>query len=517
MKLMKTDDWPLIRFIIPAFPRTNIYTSIAGKTTSLGPIMAATAASKVWGWRVEVIDENNYSGPKDKNGLPDHAKLQAESPASVAGFYCGLTSTMDRIFELAKFYQGQGAINLAGSWHAHYCPEEVLNGYIDIIIHGDAETAIQQILLSLQKGESISDIPGISFWENGRQKSNLPKMLEIENLDELPYPDFGLLRYAKIKLYPIGRTRGCGMNCEFCSVKGEVRSASAGHLFNTVNWLVEQRGANYFFIVDDRLEENLPGTIEFFRLISEKYGNSLNFGVQIRLEAAKNMEFIEAMRKAGVRVVNVGYESPIDEDLFAMRKGYNSKNMIEWTKILRRNFWVHGMFIFGYPHKKKSELSPDETAELFRKFIRKAKIGTIQIMHPVPIVGTDLRARLAAEGRLFPLDVLPWDKYDGNWTCFKPDNMSMKELQEIPINLMGRFYNGVNALKFWLRTIAFPFDWVIRGGWRRWHHLRQGWLKDLAKYEGHRLLKRWRKEENEELFLKRLEEYKKQRNGTFSV
>lgn len=510
MKLPNKDGWPLFRIIIPAFPEVNIYTSIAGRTTSLGPIMAATAASKLWGLLVEVVDENNYRGPRDENGLPDHTKLQAEDPASVVGFYCGLTSTMDRVFELAKFYRAQGTINIAGGWHAHYCPEETLNGNIDIVIHGDAETAIRQILISLQKGESVSDIPGISFWDNGRQKRNPPEMLEINDLGELPYPDFGLLKHVgKLKLYPISRTRGCGMNCEFCSVKGKARWASARHLFNTVNWLVETRNADSFFIVDDRLEENLDGTIEFFRLISEKYGNSLSFAVQIRLEAAKNLEFLEAMKKAGVWMVCVGYESPIDEDLFAMRKGYNSKNMVEWTKILRHYFWVHGMFIFGYPHKKKtSGLNVNEMAGRFRKFIREARISSIQILHPVPIVGTDLRERLLKEGRIFPLYIVPWRKYDGNSACFIPDNMTLAELQEIPINLMGKFYNRVNSLKILFRTITFPFDYLIRG-WHPWHH---DWLSDIMKYGGHRLLTRWRKKQKKEPFLKKLEEYAKEKN-----
>jgi radical SAM superfamily enzyme YgiQ (UPF0313 family) len=505
VKLPNKDGWPLFRFIIPAFPRTNIFTKVAGGTTSLGPIMVATAASKLWGWEVEVIDENIYKGPRDENGLPDHGKLQAENPASVVGFYCGLTSTMGRIFKLAEFYHGQGVINIAGGWHAHYCPEETLNGKIDIVVHGDGEFAIRQILSSLQKGKSISHIPGISFWENGQQKRNPPERLEIKDLDDLPYPDFGLLRHAKkLGLYPISRTRGCGRNCEFCSVKGEARWASARHLFNTVNRLVEKMGANYFFIVDDRLEEDLPGTIEFFRLTSEKYGNSLSFGVQIRLEAAENTVFIEVMEKAGVKVVNVGYESPIDEDLFAMRKGYNSKKMLEWTRILRRHFWVHAMFILGYPHKKKTDgLNVNEMAGRFRKFIRKAKLTTIQILHPIPIVGADLRTRLSEEGKLFPLDVLPWEWYDGNYACFIPDNMTLAELQKIPIGLMGRFYNGINLLKISLRTAVFPFDYLIRG-WRRWY---RDWLRDIMRYGGHRLLKRWRKREDQDKFLEKLQEY----------
>ncbi|MDI6821221.1 MAG: hypothetical protein QMD65_03575, partial [Patescibacteria group bacterium] len=238
MKLLRNKEWPLIRFVAPVFPEVNIFSKSAKKTTPLGPINVATSANKVWGWRVEVIDENNYDGPRDEKGLPDHERLQKENPASVAGFYCGLSSTMDRAFELTEFYHNQGTINLAGGWHAHYCPEEVLNHHADIVVHGDGEIVIQQILAALMRDETINNIPGISFWENNQQKFNPPAMLQVPNLSDLPYPDFGLLRYAKkMKIYPISRVRGCNRNCEFCSVKGKPRWVSPRYMLQLVKWL----------------------------------------------------------------------------------------------------------------------------------------------------------------------------------------------------------------------------------------------------------------------------------------
>lgn len=522
-KTINGNGWPLVRFVIPAVPELNIFTKQAKITTALGPIMVATSANKLWGWRVGVIDENNYRGPRNSQGLPDHLTLQKENPAAVIGFYCGLSSTIERVWELAEFYHQAKAVTIAGGWHAHYCPEETLNNNIDVVVHGDGEIVIQQILNVLKAKEllgrrlgrfgegerPLKDVPGISFWENGQIKTNLPAMLEISDLNDFPYPDFGLLKYAKIKIYPIGRTRGCRMNCEFCSVRGKPRWADSQHLFNVVKWLAEIRKARRFFIVDDRLEEDLEGTIEFFRRVCEKYGSRLSFTVQIRLETAKNTELLEIMRKAGVRTVCIGYESPIDEDLRAMRKGYSSAHMLEWTRILRRYFWIHGMFIVGYPLKeRKSSIGVEETVRRFRRFIRKASLDTVQILHPVPLVGTDLRRRLEKEGRIFPLTLVPWSKYDGSYICFRPDTMSLREFQEIPLKLMSRFYNPLSFFRVPLRIIAFPADYLIRG-WRLWH---RGWLRDVIKYGGHRLLQRWREKQRGNRFIERLERYQLKHN-----
>lgn len=500
----KEKNWQLFRIIAPVFPNWNIFSGYANEMTALGPVMVATAASKLWGWRAEIIDENNFNGKRNGDDLPDHQTLQKEAPATAVGFYCGLSSTIERVWQIAKFYHQQGIITIAGGWHAHYCPEEMLRNNINIVVHGDGEGAIQQILQAIASGESINNIPGISFLEDGQVKTNEPEMLEIPCLNNLPFPDFGLLKHAyKIKVYPVGRIRGCRMNCEFCSVKGEPRWASAHHLFETVNWLVDTRDARKFFIVDDRLEGDSQGTMEFFQLIANKYGKRLRFIVQIRLEAAKNTELLKIMRKAGVHVECIGYESPIDEDLKVMKKGYLSSDMLKWTKIhASYGFRIHGMFIFGYPPKdKKSQISVTERAKRFKTFIKKAHFFTIQIMHPVPIVGTELRKRLEDERRLFSQELVPWSRYDGNYACFLPYDMTLQELQEVPTELMRWFYGLTSLFRIPLRIITFPIDYLTLG-WERWYY---HWYCDVIKYGGHLLIQRWLKRQRKDNFLENLE------------
>jgi len=491
-----------IRLIAPAYPQVNIFSG--SRITPLGLVNIATAASKVWGWRVEIIDENNYRGPRDRDGLPDHEKLQAENPAAVVGFYCGLSSTMDRVYELSNFYRGQGAFNIAGGWHAHYCPEESLNNGFDVVVHGEGESVIRDILNALKDKNSLADIPGISFWDNGKRRTNAPPRLELPDLSDLPYPDFGLIRYArKIRTYPIGRVRGCKMNCEFCSVKGSPRWASPDYVFNSVKWLVDTRTAKHFFIVDDRLEENRDGILAFFKMISAEYGDRLHFTVQIRLEAAKDTELLELMKNAGVRRVCIGYESPVAEDLLAMHKGLSPQKMIEWSLILRRYFRVHGMFIFGYPNDKPSALSVSEMVKRYKEFIRQTRIDSIQVLHPVPLVGTELRDDLEKQGRIFPLDVVPWSMYDGSYACFQPNNMTLDELQNTPMELMNWFYSRWSFWRIPYRTLIFPIHYLV-AGWRDWH---DSWLREIIKYGGHRLLRKWQKSRTNAAFMARLKDY----------
>ncbi len=229
------------------------------------------------------------------------------------------------------------------------------------------------------------------------------------------------------------------------------------------------------------------------------------------METAKKTELLEAMKNAGVTTVCIGYESPIDEDLKAMHKGFLSRNMVEWTKILRQYFWVHGMFIFGYPTVYKLELSVSEMIKRFKDFIREIKINSIQVLHPVPAVGTKLRERLEREGRIFPLSIVPWSKYDGNYSCFIPENMSIKEFQETPIKLMRWFYSPFSFFKVSYRTIILPAYYFVTG-WRYWY---RGWRRDVVRSGGYLLVRQWQKKQKAEIFLSRLENYKKNSGDSY--
>ncbi len=453
------NTWSLVRFIIPAFPEINSFSRADEKTALLRTINMATAADKSWGFKVEVIDENNFYGPRDEQWLPNHEKLQEENFASVVVFYCGFPFIKERVFKLAEFYRKYGAVTLVGGQYVHYYPQEALNNNINIVVHGSGEITIWKILNALREGKSVSDIPGISLRRGIRKKTNPPPTLES---DDLPPPDFNLLKYTgeKIESYPIGRTRSC-------RIKGKSLCASPHYLFKVVGQLVKNQKARKFFIIDDCLEEDIEGNTEFFKMIREKYGNRLKFTVRIRSETAKNVEFLEIMKKAGVTRVNVDYES------LALRKLRSSRRirMIEQTKILRRYFSVQGVFTFGYPYRASDRI------KRFEKFIKEAGLSSIEILHSVPFPGTDLYKKLEIEKRIFPRDKSP------------------KGFQEAPINIMRWFYSSFSFLHIPVRILAlhhFLKEWLYR-------YCRLIWRK-VIRYNDHFLFRQWQKRHRENLF-----------------
>jgi len=490
-----------LRIIVPAFPAFNIYSRIARRTTALGPVCVATAVNEMAGWDAEVIDENNMGrfGPRSDAGGADHELLQQQRPTDVVGFYGGLTSTIPRLYELAGQYKQMGVTTIAGGQHfAGDNIAEALFSGIDYVVLGEGEDTIRELLWATQGRGDVSRIKGIAYMCDG-QVICTPRREPLHDFDRFPYPDFSLVRYARIKVYPVERIRGCPMHCEFCTVKGRPRPASAERLFENIRYLVETHNARKFFVVDDLFGQQREDTLRFCRMLreyQERIGRQLAMTVQIRLDKARDPDLLAAMRQAGVRHVAIGLESPIDEELGAMNKQVKSEDMLSLIKVFRRfGFWVHGMFIFGYPVGSDVDFAMpvDERVKRFRRFIRKARIDSVQILLPVPLPGTGLRQRLEGQNRVYPLGDVGWEYYDGNFPLFEPDApMSAEDLQHAGRRIMSRFYRFRYVFLVAASILAFPalvFSLHrLKIGWQKWY---RQWQSHLIRFGGWITIRRW--------------------------
>lgn len=480
--------------IIPQYPRhsqNNIYAKIKMPAVGILAVMSQMARHPRCK-NVYAIDENNYGGPLTDQKLPDHCILQARQPAHLALFYGGMSNSIPRLFTLARQYQGFGAITIAGGSHVDALPEEALRSGIDIVVHGEGEKTIIELLsvLALDDGGSalnragLAAVSGISFLdETGAYIFTGPRE-PIRDLNDLADTDLTLVKFLKEKwsAIPINRGRGCNFNCEFCVVNKQYGKYKSASVATALRQLIKYADLGYrdFFFTDDNFAQNPAEAILLCDAIADykrKFKKKIDMIVQVRTEAADNDALIKAMRRAGVTTLAIGYESPMDEELRAMHKGVTVEKLIARSQILSNYFYLHGMFIFGYPANKSSRVNNGitirERADAFKTFFKKAKIDTIQLLNAVPLPGSELRTRLDQEGRLLPLSLVGWDKYDGLFLCYdpRPDGLNPDDLQIMPKLLMkkkylggflNRKFNYGNWLNWvYLATVGFPIQFVV--------------------------------------------------------
>lgn len=169
-----------LRIVVPAYPTFNIYSRIARRTTALGPVCVATTVHEMDRWDAEVIDENNLGryGPRDTSGA-DHHVLQTRRPADVVGLYGGLTSTIPRLYELARWYQQQGVVTIAGGQHfANENLDEAFANGIDYVVFGEGEETIRELLDALQNQGDIDSVQGIAYVRDGAVRRTAPRAVD---------------------------------------------------------------------------------------------------------------------------------------------------------------------------------------------------------------------------------------------------------------------------------------------------------------------------------------------------
>jgi anaerobic magnesium-protoporphyrin IX monomethyl ester cyclase len=462
-------------------PYPNVFSHIA--MPPIGILHIATAVKLDGQWDVEVIDEMNWrhNTPRHRlalDSIADHKDLQKRRPAQAVGFYGGLTATIPRLFQLAKFYKGLGLPTVSGGAHVDALPEEALREGIDIVVRGEGEGTVGEILQAFRGEMEFGDVRGISYIDEEGNIQRTEDRKPVCDLDELPTPMLDTLVEVRrpLTIIPFERTRGCNFNCEFCVVHdrfGPSRSASPERVAAEIEQRVDE-GYRKFFCVDDNFTQGRDAIIELLTLIQDVEKRKkcmLEFTVQARSSVGRDEELMRTMRAAGVNIIAIGLESPIHEELKGMSKKQTPEQIERDVRNLRKHgFMIHGMFIFGYPLEDTvaaAKLTLRERADRYIEFIRRTAIDTIQVMKPVPVPGSRLAQRLKEQGRILPLKLVGWDKYDGSFLTFLPDaGISAEELQKQATRILRRFYNPFNFLRFPMLVFTTPVE-ILRLGFKR--------------------------------------------------
>jgi len=412
--------------------------------------LAAYLEGEVENVEIEVLDCNAQQ--IDWKGM--EKRIESFNPDIVASSALATCNTylVARTLETAKRVNTD-IVTVAGGQHFTATAQESLETYpeIDIIVRGEGEQTLAELVKKSNKKASFRHIKGISFRHNGKLLHNPPRSL-IENLDALPYPGYHFVKDVVHKYHfapMVGRgapyaliegSRGCPHNCSFCTQwrhwQGTWRTKTPQRIADEMEFCYQNYGTRFIWLTDDNFGFGKRASELADDIIRRGIARDLMWFTQARCDdVVKHKDFLPKMWKAGLRWVLLGVESPKRSTLETFRKNITPKDAKEAVKLLKENdIFAQAMLIIG--ERKDTAKS---IADL-REFVNELDphFAIFAILTPFP--GTELFKEAERNGWIEDFN---WSHYDMVHAIMPTETLSRKEVQEELYNCYRSFYGSL--------------------------------------------------------------------------
>ena len=320
--------------------------------------------------------------------------------------------------------------------------------YVDFIARHEYDYTLPEIAQVIEGKMSLADVKGVSYCENGELKET-PNREYIRNLDELPFVSEVYKKYLNYKDYfyahvnfptiSIFSSRGCPSKCFYCMYSQVMfgkgyRKRSAKNLFDEVVYITKNfPEVTEILIDDDNFAVDQENVKEFCKLMIEKRIN-LKWVVQCRVTL--QYETMVLMRKAGCRLVVVGYESGSQKVLDGMHKGITLEMSRKFNAAAKKaKMRVHGCFMVGNPGETK--VTMQETLN----FAKSLTMDTVQFFPLMLYPGTEAYEWAKKNNYIKANSYDEWIKPDGMHNCvLSTPEVSNQELVEFCNYARREFY-----------------------------------------------------------------------------
>jgi len=369
-------------------------------------------------WEISIMDENL--------GVPDYRAMPRPDLVGITAF----TSQANRAYEVAAHFRRLGVPVVMGGIHATMRLDEVTE-HVDSVVTREAEGIWPQVLEDVRHG-------GLKRVYDGG----------LAEMNDVPLARHDLLA-SGYAFGAIQTTRGCPLNCSFCSVTAfngaRYRQRPIPDVVREFQSIREKR----VLVVDDNLigtrPEHIARAKDMFRAMAQANLRK-EWVSQATINFADDEELLALAAKAGCRGVFVGFESPAPEGLreigkkFNLVKGRDFRASVQ--RIQRHNILVVGSFIIGLDIDERGV--GKHIAEVARQY----GVDNLNVLFLTPLPGTRLWDKMKSEDRV-ALDTFPedWKYYTLTFPVARYKHLSLDGIIEEMISCDQDFYSMPRILR----------------------------------------------------------------------
>lgn len=376
------------------FPLYRLGGKLYGQPNSItGPLILGGILKKA-GHEVEAYEELNGSVP--------YRRLLQDTDVFCISI---MTSNAPRGYELADMIHARShARVIMGGMHCTVLPQEALE-HADQVIVGEGEKVILDVV-------------------EGRNKDRIVHGIPICNLDEVPFPDYSILK-TPCQAANVISTRGCPYRCTFCTTSrmfAPYRQRSVDNVIEEIR-RYKKMGFEYMNFEDDNFTADKERAKEICRrMIRENltFKETFFFG---RTDMARDPELLELLSKAHLNRVLIGIESLNQKALDEIHKGQNLEDIRRAGEACAKyKIRLIASIVLG--------LDADSAEDMKRSVEFAKSIHAYQLQPAIltPFPGTPVYDQMMQEGRMI---TDKWQRFDMMTVTFRPKQMTPWQLQEM--------------------------------------------------------------------------------------
>jgi anaerobic magnesium-protoporphyrin IX monomethyl ester cyclase len=306
---------------------------------------------------------------------------------------------------IRKHHPGKKII--VGGVHFMQCDIDTLTNIpeVDIVVRGEGETVIVDLLDALHISASLQNIKGITYRDTRGdiQKNSDTELFEnIDNIDiyklTLPtdYPEYLMGCSEIVPAVSVMTSRGCPFNCVFCAKAGmKYRHRSTQSVIKELRYYVQKFEITAFNFLDLTFTANIQRSKDLCQAMIDE-GLKIQWWCETRANVP--LDLISIMQRAGCRSIVVGIETGSISVLERIQKGI-TLDEVERLFSHTKNIGIETTAYFMCSHVGETFDDAMETVRFIDRI--ETKYGVSTTLQPCLILpGTGIETIAKASGAL---------------------------------------------------------------------------------------------------------------------
>lgn len=358
------------------------------------------------GFQVTIVDPHFETYAENVNFILSQVRSQKPRYIGLSCFVTDYNRVHDLAVEIKKL---SNATLLVGNAQPSIAPGDFLfeGSPFDIVVRGEGELTVKEILTAPNDLASLRGIDGIAFLDASTVvMTNNRKLMSLSDLGMPAYHLLDMSWYQRTTKYLIRRLatvcavvytgRGCPYNCNFCASNvvwhtndkspgnPYVRSRPLNVVMDELALLQNIYGYDFFYILDDTFGIRESTIVEFCNAYKNS-GLKMLWAAETRVSCMKKPEIVQLMKDSGCIQLDFGVESGSPKVLSLIDKKINLEQIVRAFDICNKvGMRTFANMLLNMPQEDEADL------ELSHKMLERIRPTYISTGLTQPYPGTSL-------------------------------------------------------------------------------------------------------------------------------